>query len=88
MNNENSSNELFPENSAPDPAVQQELPPSAAHAETSEKSSAPAGAEKIITEETDIVEEVIPDIDAGGARTCGEFLKIQREKLNLSYAEV
>ena len=88
MNNENSTNELFPESSAPDPAVQQELPPSTVPAETFEKSSAPAGAEKIITEDTDIVEEVIPDIDAGGARTCGEFLKLQREKLNLSYAEV
>lgn len=42
----------------------------------------------VITEDTVIEEEVIPDIDAGGARSCGEFLRLQRERLNLSCEEV
>ncbi|MBR7138154.1 MAG: helix-turn-helix domain-containing protein [Lentisphaeria bacterium] len=96
MNNENSSNELFPESSsapegdAPvkDAPVTGEKPSpdssgSSFSAPASEKSSG-----KVITEDSVIEESEIPDIDAGGARSCGEFLKLQREKLNLSYADV
>ena len=92
MNNENNGNELFPEGGA---APHQEN--SAAKAQAADSAPAPhprtpapetAKEEKIITEETIIEEAEIPDLDAGGARSCGEFLKLQREKLNLTYADV
>ncbi len=80
MNNENGSNELFSENadvnSVPQPRQEQTVRESG------------SVKEKIITEESVIEEEQIPDTDACGARSCGEFLKIQRERLNLTYADV
>ena len=84
MNNDNSS-ELF---SAAD-----EMTPTESVSASSKSSSAqelPAKGEthSVITEETVIEEQVIPDIDAGSARSCGEFLRQQRERLGLSFEEV
>lgn len=80
MNNENGSNELFSENAENTP-----LPGIAAKPAAQGSGSVK---EKIITEDSVIEEQEIPDTDACGARSCGEFLKIQREKLNLTYADV
>lgn len=80
MNNENSSSELFSEGNGNVPETPSRPQP------LSRPPQEPDG--KVITEETIIKEEQIPDTDACGARSCGEFLKIQREKLNLSYEEV
>jgi cytoskeletal protein RodZ len=55
----------------------------------SDRKAESAPAEMAVLTEDSIVEEaVIPDVDAGSARSCGEFLRIQREKLNLSYQDV
>lgn len=80
MNNENGSNELFSENADMNSAPQHAVAPGPRE---------PANVkEKIITEDTVIEEEQLPDTDACGARSCGEFLRIQRERLNLSFADV
>jgi cytoskeletal protein RodZ len=51
--------------------------------------AAVAPSEMVVLTEDSIVEEpVIPDVDAGSARSCGEFLRLQREKQNLSYQDV
>ena len=47
----------------------------------------PAGG-PVITENTVVEETEIPDIDAGSARSCGEFLRQQRERLKYSCEEV
>ena len=80
MNNENGSNELFSENTEMNP-VPRTSPEFAVQ-------DPERGEEKVITEDTVIEEEQIPDTDACGARSCGEFLKIQREKLSLTYTDV
>ena len=80
MNNENGSNELFSENTEMNP-VPRTSPEFAVQ-------DPGRGKEKVITEDTVIEEEQIPDTDACGARSCGEFLKIQREKLSLTYTDV
>lgn len=80
MNNENSSSELFSEGTGNLPETTSRPQP------LSPPPQEPDG--KVITEETIIEETQIPDTDACGARSCGEFLKIQREKLDLSYEEV
>ena len=49
----------------------------------------PAPSKRAVLTEDSIVEEpVIPDVDAGSARNCGEFLRLQREKLNLTLQDV
>ena len=48
----------------------------------------PSGSVQIITENTVVEEIEIPDIDAGGAKSCGEFLRQQRERLKYSCEEV
>ena len=79
MNNDNGSNELFSETA---PAAQ------AAEARSQViQGSAPAR-EVVITEDMVIEEPQLPETDACGARSCGEFLRIQRERLNLSYEDV
>ena len=85
MNNENGSNELFSENTPPAAAAEEKQPGTvrAPGAETVSNN-----AQRVLTEDMVIEETPIPDTDACGARSCGEFLKIQREKLNLSYAQV
>ncbi len=85
MNNENGSNELFSENTPPAAAAEEKQPGTvrAPGAETVSNNS-----QRVLTEDMVIEETPIPDTDACGARSCGEFLKIQREKLNLSYAQV
>ena len=93
MNNENTGNELFPEGGAVSHSGDgAEKTPAAENAANAPLPQTPAPnpekEEKIITEETVIEVAEIPDIDAGGARSCGEFLKLQREKLNLTYADV
>lgn len=80
MNNENSPNELFPESGSAAPESRNLAAPSLPPVQEPE--------EKVITEETMIEETQIPETDACGARSCGEFLRIQREKLNLSYDDV
>ena len=85
MNNENGSNELFSENTPPAAAAEEKQPGTvrAPGAETVSNNS-----QRVLTEDMVIEETPIPETDACGARSCGEFLKIQREKLNLSYAQV
>lgn len=85
MNNENGSNELFSENTPP-AAAAEEKQPGTVRAPGAEAVS--NNAQRVLTEDMVIEETPIPDTDACGARSCGEFLKIQREKLNLSYAQV
>lgn len=80
MNNENNSNELFPESGTAVPAAETVYGPGGSPSPDLNDSAAVTGA--------DPVPEEIPDIDAGGAMNCGEFLRIQREKLNLSYTDV
>lgn len=84
MNNDNSS-ELF--------SREDEVTPAAVSSSAEESAPAPAAAPAreappVITEETVLEETVIPDIDAGSARSCGEFLRQQRERLGLSYEDV
>jgi cytoskeletal protein RodZ len=84
MNNDNNS-ELF--------TAADEIKPAAETAAPQQKGRAEAPVERfsssaVITEDSIIEENVIPDIDAGGARSCGEFLRLQRERLNLSCEEV
>jgi cytoskeletal protein RodZ len=78
MDNDNTSNELFSENSS--------VFGTENNASVHEAPAAPAA--DVITEDSVIEEHIIPDTDAGGAGSCGEFLRLQREKLNLSYEEV
>ena len=83
MNNDNSS-ELFSSSDEIRPATS--VPPQEAPSQ-----EAPARSEaevSVITEDTVIEDSVIPDIDAGSARSCGEFLRQQRERLGLTYNEV
>ena len=84
MNNDNSS-ELF--------SVADEVTPAEAVSASPKSTPVPEGSSRsetnsVITEETVIEERVIPDIDAGSARSCGEFLRQQRERLGLSFEEV
>lgn len=84
MNNENGG-ELFP---APGPEAAPgtsaaELPASGADGAVRPEDSCP-----VITEDNIPGEKEIPDTDAGGARSCGEFLRMQREKLNLTREDV
>jgi hypothetical protein len=85
MNNENGSNELFSENTPPAAAAEEKQPGTA---RTPGAEAVSNNSQRVLTEDTVIEETPIPDTDACGARSCGEFLKIQREKLNLSYAQV
>lgn len=78
MNNENKSGELFPDQSEQPVTIPEEK----------KTGVSPAAEEVVITEETVIEEQVLPETDAAGARSCGEFLRMQREKLNLSYDDV
>lgn len=78
MDNDNTSNELFSENSSV----------FGTENNTSVHEAPAASAADVITEDSVIEEHIIPDTDAGGAGSCGEFLRLQREKLNLSYEEV
>ena len=83
MNNDNSS-ELFSSSDEirPAPSVPpQGTPPPEAPSRSEAENS-------VITEDTVIEDSVIPDIDAGSARSCGEFLRQQRERLGLTYNEV
>ena len=79
MNNDN-SNELFSTADEVTPAAGNPVPPRGAQGQ-----GVPA---PVITEDTVIEEQVIPDTDAGTARSCGEFLRQQREKLGVTYEEV
>ena len=57
--------------------------------EPSREEGAPVPSETPVLTEDSIVEEpVIPDVDAGSARSCGEFLRLQREKLDLTLQDV
>lgn len=84
MNNDNSS-ELFSSVDEVTPATGNPSSPqvSPVPEKTSRAESLP-----VITEDTVIEETVIPDIDAGSARSCGEFLRQQRERLGVTYDEV
>ena len=85
MNNENGSNELFSE-TMPAASAAKEIEPASVQevAETAVSNDS----RRVITEDMVIEETPIPETDACGARSCGEFLKIQRERLNLTYAQV
>lgn len=81
MNKQDNSNELFPEGEINTPA--------AAEKTVSDVNDADGTAESaVVIGDNYSAAENIPDIDAGGAVNCGEFLRIQREKLNLSYSDV
>ena len=49
-------------------------------------SGVPAG--RGLTEDDPVVEPERPETDSGGARSCGAFLKLQRERLNYSVETV
>lgn len=78
MNKQDNNNELFPEG---------EINTSAAVEKTVSGVDDTAESAVVIGDNYSAAEN-IPDIDAGGAVNCGEFLRIQREKLNLSYSDV
>lgn len=89
MDEENRGNELFPDietgtaqeppRTAPERPAPTEVPASSAPPAVPE---APEG--RVITEDDPIVEPELPEIDSGGAQSCGAFLKLQRERLNYS----
>lgn len=81
MSEQNNSNELFPESDVNTAAAERD-----SVSDSSEVSAETESA--VVTGENYVPPEQIPDIDAGGAVNCGEFLRMQREKLNLSYSDV
>ena len=83
MNDENNNNELFPEDGSFGTVSSSSTVPEPA---AGEKNGSNEYA--VVTGENPAAAGEIPDIDAEGAGTCGEFLRIQREKLNLSYEDV
>ena len=93
MDEENSGNELFPDIA---PETAQEPPRTAPEvpAEPGVPASSPplavpeAPAGRVITEDDPITEPELPETDSGGARSCGAFLKLQRERLNYSVEAV
>ena len=85
MNNDNGTNELFSDTAPAAPAAETESQVIQANAPRGEK---PRENSVVITEDMVIEEPQLPETDACGARSCGEFLKIQRERLNLTYADV
>ncbi len=93
MDEENRGNELFPDDET---GTAQEPPQTAPAApeppEVPAEPAAPAAPEapagRVITEDDPIVEPELPETDSGGARSCGAFLKLQRERLNYSLETV
>lgn len=93
MDEENSGNELFPDigseaaqeppRTAPEVPAKPEVPASSAPPAVPE-----ASAGRVITEDDPITEPELPETDSGGARSCGAFLKLQRERLNYSVETV
>ena len=99
MDEENSGNELFPDietgtaqeppRRAPQVSAPAEVPASPAPSPVPGVPAAPeVPAGRVITEDDPIVEPELPETDSGGARSCGAFLKLQRERLNYSVEEV
>ena len=82
MNDDNNS-ELFSTG-----GNEEQTAPAACESKAAAGAEKPSGSAQVITESTVIEETVIPDIDAGGARSCGEFLRQQRERLKYSCEEV
>ena len=99
MDEENRGNELFPDletgtaqeppRTAPEVPAPSEVPASSALPAASEVPASPEGpAVRVITEDDPIEEPEPPETDSGGARSCGAFLKLQRERLNYSVETV
>ena len=82
MNDENNGGELFP---APEPAAPRE-PDRNVPASPLPEDAASSG--KIIREGEFTGEEKLPETDACGAGSCGEFLRLQRERLGYSVEQV
>ena len=84
-----------PPQNAPEVPASAEVPASPAPAAVSgvpASSPLPESPERppvrVITEDDPIVEPELPETDSGGARSCGAFLKLQRERLNYSVETV
>ena len=98
MDEENRGNELFPEietgtakeppRSDPGVVAASEVSASAAPAAPAASASPEAPAGRVITEDDPLIEPELPETDSGGARSCGAFLKLQRERLNYSVETV
>jgi|GEM_PF-1632143 len=99
MEEENRGNELFPDietgtaqeppQTAPEVPALSEVPASPAPPAVSGVPASPERpAGRVITEDDPIVEPQLPETDSGGARSCGAFLKLQRERLNYSVEAV
>ena len=99
MDEENRGNELFPDletgraqeppRTAPESPAPSEVPASSASPASSAPPAVPeAPAGRVITEDDPIVEPELPETDSGGARSCGAFLKLQRERLDYSLETV
>ena len=87
MDEENRDNELFPDTGT-GTAQEPPRPVSGGPASSEVPASPEAPAERVLTEDDPIVEPELPETDSGGARSCGAFLKLQRERLNCSVETV
>ena len=88
MNDENRDGELFPAPEATEPRVPAEPRETIRSIPVPPPPEDAAVSGKVIREGEVIPEEKLPEVDAGGAGSCGEFLRLQRERLGYSVGQV